>query len=162
MNIDEFNSLSGKIQKMSEEICTLKGKLERALDENVRLKKCKADLDKAIEEQKLIIEKKESRIMELTDLIAQTKQNVNVNVFAVITGQNMFPLAIEKFDRTFHGLPEDMQVATAGVVMKSLPTELPSDARLKVENLTEIKRHNGEPKVEMNFGADSNAEIYNH
>ena len=115
-----------------------------------------------MEELKQELEKKETRIMELTDIIAKSTQNVNVNVFAVITDKNMFPLALEKFDRTFHGLPEDLQAATAGVVMKSLPTELPPEARVKVEAVTEIKRLKSDPKVEMNFGADSSAEIHNY
>ena len=89
------------------------------------LKEVKVEQDRIVEELKLKLEQKEARIMELTDIIAKSTQNVNVNVFAVITDKNMLPLALEKFDRTFHGLPEDLQVATAGVVMKSLPTELP-------------------------------------
>ena len=95
------------------------------------LKEVKVEQDRIVEELKQelkqTLEKKEARIMELTDIIAKSTQNVNVNVFAVITDKNMFPLALEKFDRTFHGLPEDLQVATAGVVMKSLPTELPPE-----------------------------------
>ena len=124
------------------------------------LKEVKVEQDRIVEELKLKLEKKEARIMELTDIIAKSTQNVNV--FAVITDKNMFPLALEKFDRTFHGLPEDLQVATAGVVMKSLPTELPPEARVKVEAVTEIKRLKSDPKVEMNFGADSSAEIHNY
>ena len=119
INIDEFNALIDKRLEMSEEICALRSKLQRAEEEILKLKEVK------VEELKQELEKKEARIMELTDIIAKSTQNVNVNVFAVITDKNMFPLALEKFDRTFHGLPEDLQVATAGVVMKSLPTELP-------------------------------------
>ena len=126
------------------------------------LKEVKVEQDRIVEELKQELEKKEARIMELTDIIAKSTQNVNVNVFAVITDKNMFPLAFEKFDRTFHGLPEDLQAATAGVVMKSLPTELPPEARVKVEAVTEIKRLKSDPKVEMNFGADSSAEIHNY
>ena len=125
INIDEFNALSDKRQEMSEEIGALRSKLQRAEEEILKLKEVKVEQDRIVEELKLKLEKKEARIMELTDIIAKSTQNVNVNVFAVITDKNMFPLALEKFDRTFHGLPEDLQVATAGVVMKSLPTELP-------------------------------------
>ena len=127
INIDEFNALSDKRQEMSEEIGTLRSKLQRAEEEILMLKEVKVEQDRIVEELKQELkqklEKKEARIMELTDIIAKSTQNVNV--FAVITDKNMFPLALEKFDRTFHGLPEDLQVATAGVVMKSLPTELP-------------------------------------
>ena len=125
INIDEFNALSDKRQEMSEEIGALRSKLQRAEEEILKLKEVKVEQDRIVEELKQELEKKETRIMELTDIIAKSTQNVNVNVFAVITDKNMFPLALEKFDRTFHGLPEDLQVATAGVVMKSLPTELP-------------------------------------
>ena len=129
INIDEFNALSDKRQEMSEEICALRSKLQRAEEEILMLKEVKVEQDRIVEELKQELkqklEKKEARIMELTDIIAKSTQNVNVNVFAVITDKNMFPLALEKFDRTFHGLPEDLQLATAGVVMKSLPTELP-------------------------------------
>ena len=125
INIDEFNALIDKRLEMSEEICALRSKLQRAEEENLMLKEVKVEQDRIVEELKQKLEKKEARIMELTDIIAKSTQNVNVNVFAVITDKNMFPLALEKFDRTFHGLPEDLQVATAGVVMKSLPTELP-------------------------------------
>ena len=129
INIDEFNALSDKRQEMSEEIGALRSKLQRAEEEILMLKEVKVEQDRIVEELKQELkqklEKKEARIMELTDIIAKSTQNVNVNVFAVITDKNMFPLALEKFDRTFHGLPEDLQVATAGVVMKSLPTELP-------------------------------------
>ena len=129
INIDEFNALSDKRQEMSEEIGALRSKLQRAEEEILMLKEVKVEQDRIVEELKqelkLKLEQKEARIMELTDIIAKSTQNVNVNVFAVITDKNMFPLALEKFDRTFHGLPEDLQVATAGVVMKSLPTELP-------------------------------------
>ena len=125
INIDEFNALIDKRLEMSEEICALRSKLQRAEEEILMLKEVKVEQDRIVEELKLKLEKKEARIMELTDIIAKSTQNVNVNVFAVITDKNMFPLALEKFDRTFHGLPEDLQVATAGVVMKSLPTELP-------------------------------------
>ena len=127
INIDEFNALSDKRQEMSEEIGALRSKLQRAEEEILMLKEVKVEQDRIVEELKqelkLKLEQKEARIMELTDIIAKSTQNVNV--FAVITDKNMFPLALEKFDRTFHGLPEDLQVATAGVVMKSLPTELP-------------------------------------
>ena len=127
INIDEFNALSDKRQEMSEEICALRSKLQRAEEEILMLKEVKVEQDRIVEELKqelkLKLEKKEARIMELTDIIAKSTQNVNV--FAVITDKNMLPLALEKFDRTFHGLPEDLQLATAGVVMKSLPTELP-------------------------------------
>ena len=127
INIDEFNALIDKRLEMSEEICALRSKLQRAEEEILMLKEVKVEQDRIVEELKqelkLKLEKKEARIMELTDIIAKSTQNVNV--FAVITDKNMFPLAFEKFDRTFHGLPEDLQVATAGVVMKSLPTELP-------------------------------------
>ena len=127
INIDEFNALSDKRQEMSEEIGALRSKLQRAEEEILMLKEVKVEQDRIVEELKQELkqklEKKESRIMELTDIIAKSTQNVNV--FAVITDKNMFPLALEKFDRTFYGLPEDLQVATAGVVMKSLPTELP-------------------------------------
>ena len=125
INIDEFNALSDKRQEMSEEIGALRSKLQRAEEEILMLKEVKVEQDRIVEELKLKLEQKEARIMELTDIIAKSTQNVNVNVFAVITDKNMLPLALEKFDRTFHGLPEDLQVATAGVVMKSLPTELP-------------------------------------
>ena len=125
INIDEFNALIDKRLEMSEEICALRSKLQRAEEEILKLKEVKVEQDRIVEELKLKLEKKEARIMELTDIIAKSTQNVNVNVFAVITDKNMFPLAFEKFDRTFHCLPEDLQVATAGVVMKSLPTELP-------------------------------------
>ena len=128
INIDEFNALSDKRQEMSEEIGALRSKLQRAEEEILMLKEVKVEQDRIVEELKQELKqklKKEARIMELTDIIAKSTQNVNVNVFAVITDKNMFPLALEKFDRTFHGLPEDLQVATAGVVMKSLPTELP-------------------------------------
>ena len=125
INIDEFNALSDKRQEMSEEIGALRSKLQRAEEEILMLKEVKVEQDRIVEELKQKLEKKEARIMELTDIIAKSTQNVNVNVFAVITDKNMFPLALEKFDRTFYGLPEDLQVATAGVVMKSLPTELP-------------------------------------
>ena len=125
INIDEFNALIDKRLEMSEEICALRSKLQRAEEEILKLKEVKVEQDRIVEELKQKLEKKEARIMELTDIIAKSTQNVNVNVFAVITDKNMFPLALEKFDRTFHGLPEDLQVATAGVVMKSLPTELP-------------------------------------
>ena len=125
INIDEFNALIDKRLEMSEEICALRSKLQRAEEEILKLKEVKVEQDRIVEELKQELEKKEARIMELTDIIAKSTQNVNVNVFAVITDKNMFPLALEKFDRTFHGLPEDLQVATAGVVMKSLPTELP-------------------------------------
>ena len=125
INIDEFNALIDKRQEMSEEIGALRSKLQRAEEENLMLKEVKVEQDRIVEELKQELEKKEARIMELTDIIAKSTQNVNVNVFAVITDKNMLPLALEKFDRTFHGLPEDLQVATAGVVMKSLPTELP-------------------------------------
>ena len=125
INIDEFNALIDKRLEMSEEICALRSKLQRAEEEILKLKEVKVEQDRIVEELKLKLEQKEARIMELTDIIAKSTQNVNVNVFAVITDKNMFPLALEKFDRTFHGLPEDLQVATAGVVMKSLPTELP-------------------------------------
>ena len=125
INIDEFNALIDKRLEMSEEICALRSKLQRAEEEILMLKEVKVEQDRIVEELKQELEKKEARIMELTDIIAKSTQNVNVNVFAVITDKNMFPLAFEKFDRTFHGLPEDLQVATAGVVMKSLPTELP-------------------------------------
>ena len=125
INIDEFNALIDKRLEMSEEICALRSKLQRAEEENLMLKEVKVEQDRIVEELKQELEKKETRIMELTDIIAKSTQNVNVNVFAVITDKNMFPLAFEKFDRTFHCLPEDLQVATAGVVMKSLPTELP-------------------------------------
>ena len=129
INIDEFNALSDKRQEMSEEIGALRSKLQRAEEEILMLKEVKVEQDRIVEELKQELkqelEKKEARIMELTDIIAKSTQNVNVNVFAVITDKNMFPLAFEKFDRTFHGLPEDLQAATAGVVMKSLPTELP-------------------------------------
>ena len=125
INIDEFNALIDKRLEMSEEICALRSKLQRAEEEILMLKEVKVEQDRIVEELKQELEKKETRIMELTDIIAKSTQNVNVNVFAVITDKNMFPLALEKFDRTFHGLPEDLQVATAGVVMKSLPTELP-------------------------------------
>ena len=125
INIDEFNALIDKRLEMSEEICALRSKLQRAEEEILMLKEVKVEQDRIVEELKLKLEQKEARIMELTDIIAKSTQNVNVNVFAVITDKNMFPLALEKFDRTFHGLPEDLQVATAGVVMKSLPTELP-------------------------------------
>ena len=123
INIDEFNALIDKRLEMSEEICALRSKLQRAEEEILMLKEVKVEQDRIVEELKLKLEKKEARIMELTDIIAKSTQNVNV--FAVITDKNMLPLALEKFDRTFHGLPEDLQVATAGVVMKSLPTELP-------------------------------------
>ena len=123
INIDEFNALIDKRLEMSEEICALRSKLQRAEEEILMLKEFKAEQDMIVEELKLKLEKKEARIMELTDIIAKSTQNVNV--FAVITDKNMLPLALEKFDRTFHGLPEDLQLATAGVVMKSLPTELP-------------------------------------
>ena len=127
INIDEFNALIDKRLEMSEEICALRSKLQRAEEEILMLKEVKVEQDRIVEELKqelkLKLEKKEARIMELTDIIAKSTQNVNV--FAVITDKNMFPLALEKFDRTFHGLPEDLQLATAGVVMKSLPTELP-------------------------------------
>ena len=127
INIDEFNALSDKRQEMSEEIGALRSKLQRAEEEILMLKEVKVEQDRIVEELKQELkqklEKKEARIMELTDIIAKSTQNVNV--FAVITDKNMFPLALEKFDRTFYGLPEDLQVATAGVVMKSLPTELP-------------------------------------
>ena len=127
INIDEFNALSDKRQEMSEEIGALRSKLQRAEEEILMLKEVKVEQDRIVEELKQELkqelEKKEARIMELTDIIAKSTQNVNV--FAVITDKNMLPLALEKFDRTFHGLPEDLQVATAGVVMKSLPTELP-------------------------------------
>ena len=162
INIDEFNALIDKRLEMSEEICALRSKLQRAEEEILMLKEVKVEQDRIVEELKLKLEKKEARIMELTDIIAKSTQNVNVNVFAVITDKNMLPLALEKFDRTFHGLPEDLQVATAGVVMKSLPTELPPEARVKVEAVTEIKRLKSDPKVEMNFGADSSAEIHNY
>ena len=125
INIDEFNALIDKRLEMSEEICALRSKLQRAEEEILMLKEDKVEQDRIVEELKQELEKKEARIMELTDIIAKSTQNVNVNVFAVITDKNMLPLALEKFDRTFHGLPEDLQVATAGVVMKSLPTELP-------------------------------------
>ena len=129
INIDEFNALSDKRQEMSEEIGALRSKLQRAEEEILMLKEVKVEQDRIVEELKQELkqelEKKEARIMELTDIIAKSTQNVNVNVFAVITDKNMLPLALEKFDRTFHGLPEDLQLATAGVVMKSLPTELP-------------------------------------
>ena len=125
INIDEFNALIDKRLEMSEEICALRSKLQRAEEEILMLKEVKVEQDRIVEELKQELEKKETRIMELTDIIAKSTQNVNVNVFAVITDKNMLPLALEKFDRTFHGLPEDLQVATAGVVMKSLPTELP-------------------------------------
>ena len=160
INIDEFNALIDKRLEMSEEICALRSKLQRAEEENLMLKEVKVEQDRIVEELKLKLEKKEARIMELTDIIAKSTQNVNV--FAVITDKNMLPLALEKFDRTFHGLPEDLQLATAGVVMKSLPTELPPEARVKVEAVTEIKRLKSDPKVEMNFGADSSAEIHNY
>ena len=160
INIDEFNALSDKRQEMSEEIGALRSKLQRAEEEILMLKEVKVEQDRIVEELKLKLEKKEARIMELTDIIAKSTQNVNV--FAVITDKNMLPLALEKFDRTFHGLPEDLQLATAGVVMKSLPTELPPEARVKVEAVTEIKRLKSDPKVEMNFGADSSAEIHNY
>ena len=160
INIDEFNALIDKRLEMSEEICALRSKLQRAEEEILMLKEVKVEQDRIVEELKQELEKKEARIMELTDIIAKSTQNVNV--FAVITDKNMFPLALEKFDRTFHGLPEDLQVATAGVVMKSLPTELPPEARVKVEAVTEIKRLKSDPKVEMNFGADSSAEIHNY
>ena len=162
INIEEFNALSDKRQEMSEEIGALRSKLQRAEEEILMLKEFKAEQDMIVEELKLKLEKKEARIMELTDIIAKSTQNENVNVFAVITDKNMFPLAFEKFDRTFHGLPEDLQAATAGVVMKALPTELPPEARVKVEAVTEIKRLKSDPKVEMNFGADSSAEIHNY
>ena len=127
INIDEFNALIDKRLEMSEEICALRSKLQRAEEEILMLKEVKVEQDRIVEELKQELkqklEKKEARIMELTDIIAKSTQNVNV--FAVITDKNMLPLALEKFDRTFHGLPEDLQVATAGVVMKSLPTELP-------------------------------------
>ena len=123
INIDEFNALIDKRLEMSEEICALRSKLQRAEEEILMLKEVKVEQDRIVEELKQELEKKETRIMELTDIIAKSTQNVNV--FAVITDKNMFPLAFEKFDRTFHCLPEDLQVATAGVVMKSLPTELP-------------------------------------
>ena len=127
INIDEFNALIDKRLEMSEEICALRSKLQRAEEEILMLKEVKVEQDRIVEELKqelkLKLEQKEARIMELTDIIAKSTQNVNV--FAVITDKNMFPLAFEKFDRTFHGLPEDLQAATAGVVMKSLPTELP-------------------------------------
>ena len=127
INIDEFNALIDKRLEMSEEIGALRSKLQRAEEEILMLKEVKVEQDRIVEELKQELkqklEKKEARIMELTDIIAKSTQNVNV--FAVITDKNMFPLALEKFDRTFHGLPEDLQVATAGVVMKSLPTELP-------------------------------------
>ena len=125
INIDEFNALIDKRLEMSEEICALRSKLQRAEEEILMLKEVKVEQDRIVEELKQELEKKETRIMELTDIIAKSTQNVNVNVFAVITDKNMLPLALEKFDRTFHGLPEDLQLATAGVVMKSLPTELP-------------------------------------
>ena len=160
INIDEFNALIDKRLEMSEEICALRSKLQRAEEEILMLKEVKVEQDRIVEELKLKLEQKEARIMELTDIIAKSTQNVNV--FAVITDKNMLPLALEKFDRTFHGLPEDLQVATAGVVMKSLPTELPPEARVKVEAVTEIKRLKSDPKVEMNFGADSSAEIHNY
>ena len=162
INIDEFNALSDKRQEMSEEIGALRSKLQRAEEEILMLKEVKVEQDRIVEELKQKLEKKEARIMELTDIIAKSTQNVNVNVFAVITDKNMFPLAFEKFDRTFHCLPEDLQAATAGVVMKSLPTELPPEARVKVEAVTEIKKLKSDPKVEMNFGADSSAEIHNY
>ena len=127
INIDEFNALSDKRQEMSEEIGALRSKLQRAEEEILMLKEVKVEQDRIVEELKQELkqklEKKEARIMELTDIIAKSTQNVNV--FAVITDKNMLPLALEKFDRTFHCLPEDLQLATAGVVMKSLPTELP-------------------------------------
>ena len=164
INIDEFNALSDKRQEMSEEIGALRSKLQRAEEEIFMLKEVKVEQDRIVEELKQELkqklEKKEARIMELTDIIAKSTQNVNV--FAVVTDKNMLPLALEKFARTFHGLPEDLQVATAGVVMKSLPTELPPEARVKVEAVTEIKRLKSDPKVEMNFGADSSAEIHNY
>ena len=125
INIDEFNALIDKRLEMSEEICALRSKLQRAEEEILMLKEVKVEQDRIVEELKQELEKKEARIMELTDIIAKSTQNVNVNVFAVVTDKNKLPLALEKFDRTFHGLPEDLQVATAGVVMKSLPTELP-------------------------------------
>ena len=162
INIEEFNALSDKMQEMSEEIGALRSKLQRAEEEILMLKEVKVEQDRIVEELKQKLEKKESRIMELTDIIAKSTQNVNVNIFAVITDQNMFPLALEQFDKTFHGLPEALQVATAGVVMKSLPTELPPEARVKVEAVTEIKKRESDPKVEMNFGADSRAEIHNY
>ena len=162
INIEEFNALSDKRQEMSEEIGALRSKLQCAEEEILMLKGGKVEQDRIVEELKQKLEKKESRIMELTDIIAKSTQNVNVNIFAVITDQNMFPLALEKFDKTFHGLPEALQVATAGVVMKSLPTELPPEARVKVEAVTEIKKRESDPKVEMNFGADSRAEIHNY
>ena len=164
INIDEFNALIDKRLEMSEEICALRSKLQRAEEEILMLKEVKVEQDRIVEELKQELkqelEKKEARIMELTDIIAKSTQNVNV--FAVITDKNMLPLALEKFDRTFHGLPEDLQLATAGVVMKSLPTELPPEARVKVEAVTEIKKLKSDPKVEMNFGADSSAEIHNY
>ena len=160
INIEEFNALSDKMQEMSEEIGALRSKLQRAEEENLMLKEVKVEQDRIVEELKQKLEKKEARIMELTDIIAKSTQNVNV--FAVITDKNMLPLALEKFDRTFHGLPEDLQLATAGVVMKSLPTELPPEARVKVEAVTERKKRESDPKVEMNFGADSSAEIHNY
>ena len=125
INIDEFNALIDKRLEMSEEICALRSKLQRAEEEILMLKEVKVEQDRIVEELKQKLEQKEARIMELTDIIAKSTQNVNVNVFAVVTDKNKFPLALEKFDRTFHGLPEDLQLATAGVVMKSLPTELP-------------------------------------
>ena len=160
INIDEFNALIDKRLEMSEEICALRSKLQRAEEEILMLKEVKVEQDRIVEELKQELEKKEALIMELTDIIAKSTQNVNV--FAVITDKNMLPLALEKFDRTFHGLPEDLQLATAGVVMKSLPTELPPEARVMVEAVTEIKRLKSDPKVEMNFGADSSAEIHNY
>ena len=105
INIDEFNALIDKRLEMSEEICALRSKLQRAEEEILMLKEVKVEQDRIVEELKLKLEQKEARIMELTDIIAKSTQNVNV--FAVITDKNMFPLALEKFDRTFQGLPED-------------------------------------------------------
>ena len=91
INIDEFNALIDKRLEMSEEICALRSKLQRAEEEILMLKEVKVEQDRIVEELKQELEKKEARIMELTDIIAKSTQNVNVNVFAVITDKNMFP-----------------------------------------------------------------------
>ena len=52
INIDEFNALIDKRLEMSEEICALRSKLQRAEEENLMLKEVKVEQDRIVEELK--------------------------------------------------------------------------------------------------------------
>ena len=50
INIDEFNALIDKRLEMSEEICALRSKLQRAEEEILMLKEVKVEQDRIVEE----------------------------------------------------------------------------------------------------------------